>query len=141
MVLTYKPDSLTIPDDVEAELNDPAYAGKMHFCASTYRDGCRGPLCRMMNRDRGRQNVMRKAKARGDTYTPCLKLREYLEPINRDEVLYRIAMLQRDQILAERKAVSQANLKAYQTAYRQKLRDEKAQGLAKFEEFSLASTG
>lgn len=37
---------------VEKELADESYATRTHGRSSTYRDGCRGPLCQRVNRNR-----------------------------------------------------------------------------------------
>lgn len=133
-ILENKPDSLIIPDDIQLELDDEAYTGRLHYCSATYDDGCRGPLCRMQNRDAGRRNSMRKAVKKGESYTPLYKLREYLTPINRDEVLYQLALLQRDQILLARRQASKDTQVAYQAAYRKTQRELKKAALETFNE-------
>lgn len=44
-----------IPVEVLEEINDPGYLNRVHGRPATYNAGCRGPLCRKMNRDRARQ--------------------------------------------------------------------------------------
>lgn len=40
---------------VVKELSDPLYLGRTHGKISCYNEGCRGPFCRKVNRDRSRQ--------------------------------------------------------------------------------------
>ena len=40
---------------VVKELSDPLFLGRTHGKISCYNEGCRGPFCRKVNRDRSRQ--------------------------------------------------------------------------------------
>lgn len=43
-----------LPEDIKVELSDEKFADRKHHSRATYADGCRGPLCRKAERDRGR---------------------------------------------------------------------------------------
>ena len=59
-----------LPEDVRDELNDPRYAGRTHYKKATYAKGCRGPLCRKLERDEGRAETERAAIEAGREYRP-----------------------------------------------------------------------
>lgn len=52
------------PDDIAAEIEDERYLSSTHGRASTYNTGCRGPLCRMANREKTTPDAKRLYKAR-----------------------------------------------------------------------------
>ena len=60
----------TWPEDVRAELEDPSFITRKHYSRATYALGCRGPLCRKAEKDRGRERNEVKAKDRGREYRP-----------------------------------------------------------------------
>jgi hypothetical protein len=59
-----------LPDDVREELSDPKYWGRKHYSRATYASGCRGPLCRKSERDRGRYRNADAAYEAGRIYVP-----------------------------------------------------------------------
>jgi len=50
-------DEIELPEnaDILLELCDKDYDGRTHATRATYAKGCRGPLCRKAERDRGRE--------------------------------------------------------------------------------------
>jgi|SRR6478736_2577318 len=76
-----------IPEDIKAEILDKAYAARTHGNRACYAAGCRGPLCRKAERDRGLIRHREKAQEEGKTVTP----KEAPHPAReRDELLDRI---------------------------------------------------
>jgi hypothetical protein len=59
-----------LPADVKRELDDPEYASRTHYKKATYAKGCRGPLCRKLERDEARAATEAAAKAAGREYIP-----------------------------------------------------------------------
>lgn len=59
-----------LPDDVRAELEDERYKTRVHYSRATYAEGCRGPLCRKAERDRGRRRNEVRATGAGREYEP-----------------------------------------------------------------------
>lgn len=57
-----------IPDDIRAELSDGPHALKKHYSVGTYSAGCRGPLCRQAETDRGRRRTEANCIAEGKEY-------------------------------------------------------------------------
>jgi hypothetical protein len=57
-----------LPADVRAELEDPEYITRSHYSRATYAEGCRGPLCRKAERDRGRRRNEHRATEAGREY-------------------------------------------------------------------------
>jgi hypothetical protein len=86
-----------LADDVRAELEDPLYKGRTHYKKATYAVGCRGPLCRKLERDEARANTARKAIEAGREYVP-----RQTDAQARDEELDRVI----DWHLAERKTAA-----------------------------------
>jgi hypothetical protein len=58
--------------DIVQELRDPDYASRQHYSRSTYASGCRGPLCRKSEKDRGRKRNEQRATEAGRIYTPSV---------------------------------------------------------------------
>jgi hypothetical protein len=58
--------------DIVTELQDPKFATRTHYSRATYADGCRGPLCRKSEKDRGRKRNEAKAAAAGRPYNPSV---------------------------------------------------------------------
>lgn len=75
-----------LPEDVLEELTDPKFASRQHYSRATYALGCRGPLCKKGERDRGRFRNQQDAKKNGRTYRPGIKNRVY----DREELLSKI---------------------------------------------------
>ena len=63
------------PEDVALEVTDPLYLTSTHGKASTYNTGCRGPLCRMAQRERITPEATRNTSARARDF----ELKAYLE--------------------------------------------------------------
>lgn len=55
--------------DILFELHDPEYQGRSHATRSTYAKGCRGPLCRKSERDRGRERHASRQAEKGKKVT------------------------------------------------------------------------
>lgn len=55
--------------DVLFELLDKAYDGRTHATRATYAKGCRGPLCRKAERDRGRERHAARQAEKGKDVT------------------------------------------------------------------------
>lgn len=91
------------PEDVAAELADERFKTLSHYASATYDLGCRGPLCKMLKRDKMRRISQKRAESAGRVYKPAYKLRETLVPDNRDELLYQIVIAHRDERKAHRK--------------------------------------
>ena len=51
--------------DIFFELNDSKFLSRTHGTRSTYADGCRGPLCRWSERERGRARHAKRQAAKG----------------------------------------------------------------------------
>lgn len=65
-----------LPDDVRAELEDERFGSRQHYARATYALGCRGPLCRLAEKHRGRTRNEKKAKSEGREYIPLLDARK-----------------------------------------------------------------
>src|SRR6478735_2729430 len=63
-----------IPEDIKAEILDKAYAARTHGNRACYAAGCRGPLCRKAERDRGIVRHREKKEEEGKPVTPKEKL-------------------------------------------------------------------
>ena len=63
------------PEDVAEEVMDERYLTSTHGKASTYNTGCRGPLCRMAQRERCAPDPSRNTSARARDF----ELKAYLE--------------------------------------------------------------
>lgn len=72
-----------LPADIFAELKDAVYGTRQHYSRATYALGCRGPLCRKAERDRGRR---RNEQRGGEDYNPAMNLR-IPEPENINEII------------------------------------------------------
>lgn len=59
-----------LADDVRDELSDEAYSGRSHYSRATYAKGCRGPLCRLAEKERGRRRNAARAEAAMRRYRP-----------------------------------------------------------------------
>lgn len=55
--------------DIFFELHDSSYLGRTHATRSTYAKGCRGPLCRKSERDRGRERHAARQAEKGKEVT------------------------------------------------------------------------
>lgn len=64
-----------LPDEIQAELDNSEFASRIHYSRATYALGCRGPLCRKAERDRGRKRNERRAKDKEREYKPNEDLR------------------------------------------------------------------
>ena len=88
-MLTDIPDDLRIelekPEnaDIFLELNDREYIHRQHYSRATYADGCRGPMCKKAERDRGRRRQEQRAERAGRTYIPVPQHRK----MDREELL------------------------------------------------------
>lgn len=60
----------SLPDEIRDELRDPEFGLRQHYSRATYALGCRGPLCRKAERDRGRNRNEMKAADAGREYSP-----------------------------------------------------------------------
>lgn len=67
--------------DVVAELNDPRFGNRQHGTRRTNELGCSGPMCRLIEKRRGRLRTQRKAAREGKTIRS--RGREY----DRDDLL------------------------------------------------------
>jgi hypothetical protein len=72
--------------DILTELNDEKYKGRTHATRSTYAKGCRGPLCRKSERDRGRERHASRQAEKGKEVTRL----PATEAQGRDEYLDRV---------------------------------------------------
>lgn len=61
--------------DIYNELTDNRFASRQHYSRATYAQGCRGPLCRKAERDRGRKRTEKKAEDAGREYQPNPEIR------------------------------------------------------------------
>lgn len=69
--------------DILDELCEEKFISRTHGVRSTYAQGCRGPLCRKSERDRGRERHAKRMKARGRNVRPLPMTDEQ----ERDELL------------------------------------------------------
>lgn len=63
------------PDDVAEEVTNERFLNSTHGRAGTYTAGCRGPLCRMAQRERVTPEATRNTAARARDF----ELKAYLE--------------------------------------------------------------
>lgn len=70
-VLTFELERKENADIVE-ELRDPKFISRQHYSRATYAEGCRGPLCRKSEKDRGRKRNRIAAMRAGREYTPAV---------------------------------------------------------------------
>lgn len=59
-----------LPKEVIDELSDPKLGGRRHYSRRTYNSGCRGPLCRAVERDRARRKTEQRCAREGRPYIP-----------------------------------------------------------------------
>ena len=71
--------------DIKEELLNPKFASREHYSRATYAAGCRGPLCRKSEKDRGRKRNAKKAARAGREYKSLVN--EDLELNVRDYIL------------------------------------------------------
>lgn len=69
-----------LADDVLAELKDPDFIGRTHYKKATYAVGCRGPLCRKLERDEARADTEKAAREAGRDYTPRITPAQERDP-------------------------------------------------------------
>lgn len=62
------------------ELTDPEYSGKTHGCRTTYKTGCKGPLCLKSERDRSNRKRANKNPDRRPR-TQSAELDAFLEQV------------------------------------------------------------
>lgn len=60
----------TVNLDIFVELTDEKFLSRQHYSRATYAHGCRGPLCKKAERDRGRKRSERRAEDKGREYAP-----------------------------------------------------------------------
>jgi hypothetical protein len=70
--------------DIYDELTAEVFITRQHYSRATYAKGCRGPLCRMAERDRGRKRSEKKAQDKGREYNPNEEIRK----ADRDALLW-----------------------------------------------------
>jgi hypothetical protein len=63
-----------LPEDVKKELEDPDFPTRQHYARATYALGCRGPLCRKSERDRGLRRNAQRAAEEGKEYKPVKRV-------------------------------------------------------------------
>jgi hypothetical protein len=82
-----------LPEDVREELTDEKFSSRLHYSRATYAKGCRGPLCRLAERDRGRDRSERQAEQAGRDYEPNEEERERRgSDYEKDKKLYKIVV-------------------------------------------------
>jgi len=59
---------IAMAPDVEAELLDERFGNRQHYSRATYALGCRGPLCQLAEKHRGRRRNKVRAEAAGREY-------------------------------------------------------------------------
>lgn len=95
-----------LPDDVKQELEDPRFEGRTHGIRGTYAyakdggKGCRGPLCRKSERDRGHERYDRKRRKAG--FKPARVGLQDDEVRARDELLAEIQLWHTGQVYLAR---------------------------------------
>jgi hypothetical protein len=62
--------TLDVSPDVYEELTDPLYEHRQHYSRATYAIGCRGPLCKLAEKHRGRKRNEARAEGAGRSYEP-----------------------------------------------------------------------
>lgn len=62
--------------DIFFELNDSDYLTRQHYSRATYALGCRGPMCRKAEKDRGRRRNEIRATRQGRKYIPKEEIRK-----------------------------------------------------------------
>lgn len=90
-----------LPEEVQKELCDPRFSTRTHYTRKTYADGCRGPLCRLIESHRWRRRAGQRAREQGTTYTPALQLEE----IDREIALMKVVEWHQEEIAHYKKLV------------------------------------
>lgn len=75
LVRTVENVRIELAEDVWAEISDRTFAGRRHYSRATYALGCRGPLCKKAEKDRGRRRNETRALSQGREYEPNLHIR------------------------------------------------------------------
>lgn len=96
-------DDPKLPDDVRTELSNEKYINRMHYSRATYAKGCHGPLCRLAERDRGRDRSVILAERAGREYEPNHEERaRRANGVDRDRELYSIVHRHRNEVEIKR---------------------------------------
>ncbi len=61
---------LEVAEDVYEELHDSEFEKRQHYSRATYALGCRGPLCKLAEKHRGRKRNAVRAEGEGRQYEP-----------------------------------------------------------------------
>lgn len=87
-----------LADDVKAELSDEQYSGRSHYSRATYAKGCRGPLCRLAEKERGRRRNAARAEAAERRYRPNEIVRDDSRTDELMDVVGRLSELTRERV-------------------------------------------
>lgn len=90
--------------DAKEELNDPRFISLAHDI-STYHRGCRGPICKMANRNHIRNWTAKKMGEQGEEYRPP----KYSKAARFDEIYETMKYWHKAWIINERKRHEEAS--------------------------------